>query len=368
MAEKTFAGKVGLQQRVFPFYRAPFIDSLAERCLGGLGFFAGSPRPSESIESGKQLQKANYTRANNQHLFSGPFYLCRQTNILDWLQSCRPDVLIVEANPRYLNTPAAVRWMHQNTKPVIAWGLGAPPVNGWLAPIRQSQRKRFLNQFDGVIAYSQTGANEYIQMGIPADRVFIAPNAATLAPTVPPPVREVGKRLSIVFVGRLQARKRLDLLLQVCAELPENIQPALTIIGDGPEKEGLSALAGQIYPQAVFTGTKISAELDPYFRQANLFVLPGTGGLAVQQAMASGLAVVVAEGDGTQSNLVTARNGWQVVPGSEADLHRVLLEAGKDFSRLSAMGMESFRIVKEEINIEKMVDAFITAIERVTEK
>ena len=41
-----------------------------------------------------------------------------------------------------------------------------------------------------------------------------------------------------------------------------------------------------------------------HFAGADLFVLPGTGGLAVQEAMSYALPVIVAKGDGTQEDLV----------------------------------------------------------------
>ena len=51
-------------------------------------------------------------------------------------------------------------------------------------------------------------------------------------------------------------------------------------------------------------------------------MLPGTGGLAVQQAMAHGLPVIVAQGDGTQDDLVRPENGWQIPPDDLAALTR----------------------------------------------
>ena len=77
----------------------------------------------------------------------------------------------------------------------------------------------------------------------------------------------------------------------------------------------MEALAKQIYPSAEFIGAKHGDELKPYFAEADLFVLPGTGGLAVQEAMSHGLPVIVAKGDGTQDDLVRAENGWQIPPG-----------------------------------------------------
>jgi glycosyltransferase involved in cell wall biosynthesis len=124
----------------------------------------------------------------------------------------------------------------------------------------------------------------------------------------------------------------------------------------------LEALASSIYPHTEFVGSRHGDELEPYYAMADLFVLPGTGGLAVQQAMAHGLPVVVAQGDGTQDDLVRARNGWQVIPGSLDSLVGALTTALADIPRLRLMGSESYRIVAEEINLEKMVGSFVTAL------
>ncbi|HLE92207.1 MAG TPA: glycosyltransferase, partial [Anaerolineales bacterium] len=94
----------------------------------------------------------------------------------------------------------------------------------------------------------------------------------------------------------------------------------------------------------------------------DLFVLPGTGGLAVQQAMSYGLPVVVAQGDGTQDDLVRKENGWQIPPDDFGALVSTMKEVLSDVTRLRKMGEESYRIVKEEINIEKMVETFVKAL------
>jgi glycosyltransferase involved in cell wall biosynthesis len=166
-----------------------------------------------------------------------------------------------------------------------------------------------------------------------------------------------------LFVGRLQARKRVDLLLHACAALPEAAQPKLWIVGDGPALAELKALANRVYPQAEFLGAWHGAELEPFF-SADLFVLPGTGGLAVQQAMAHGLPVIVAEGDGTQGDLVRPANGWLIPPDDLNALTNALHEALSDVSRLPIMGVESFRIVSQEVNLERMVDVFVSAVNR----
>jgi glycosyltransferase involved in cell wall biosynthesis len=265
--------------------------------------------------------------------------------------------LIVEANPRYLSTPAAVRWMHARGRMVIGWGLGAP---------KQSKVwRRFIRQFSAMISYSQRGADEYAALGFPREKIFVAHNSVSAKPTSSMPQRPLtfNLRQTLLFVGRLQARKRVDSLLRACAEMESN--PRLLIVGDGPERSALESLAREVYPSAEFIGAKHGVELKPYFEQADLFVLPGTGGLAVQEAMSYGLPVIVAKGDGTQDDLVRAWNGWQIQPEDYAALVSAIKNALSDRARLREMGKESFRIVSEEINIQKMVESFVTALNSV---
>ncbi len=360
-----FSRKLAIQQRVLTPYRAAFFDMLAESCENGLSVCAGVPRPEESIAVTDTLRIARYSFARNLHFFRGSLYLCYQRGLLHWLSDWNPDALIVEANPRYLSTPAAVRWMKRHGRPVLGWGLGAPPLSGPLAGLRQIRRLSLILQFDALLTYSRRGADEYAALGFPPNKIFVAPNAAAARPTRPAPSRPPAfdGQPRVLFVGRLQTRKRADLLLQACAALPEDLRPRLVIVGDGPERAALETLAKTIYPSAEFPGIKHGRELAAYFSAADLFVLPGTGGLAVQEAMSYGLPVIMGQGDGTNDDLVRFNNGWQL-QGPET-LGEVLREALSDVSRLREMGAESYRIVTEEANLEKMVDVFIEASDSV---
>lgn len=363
--------RLGVQQRVLPNYRAPFFDALASACPPGVSVFAGLPRPEEAIETRVELTEASLSQARNVHLGRGSYYLCFQRGLLSWLKEWDPGALIVEANPRYLSTPAGVRWMRSCGRPVIGWGLGAPASGGAFSGMRAAARRAFLSQFDVLVTYSQQGAQEYQQLGFSAEQVFVAPNAAARRPAHPIPVRPLTAlphQLTLLFVGRLQARKRVDLLLRACQRLPEELRPHLWVVGDGPERASLEKTARDVYPRARFLGARHGAELERLFVAADLFVLPGTGGLAVQQAMSFGLPVMVAEADGTQTDLVRPANGWQLPPGDVDTLVQSLSDALSDTPKLRRMGNESYRIASEEINLEHMVEVFARAVEAAQER
>lgn len=361
--------RLGIQQRVLPEYRAAFMEALADVCSGGLSVFAGQPLEKEAIAPAKMLRDVAWVQARNLYFLDpgSPLFLCWQRGFVDWLERWQPEVLVVEANPRNLSTRRSVRWMHAHQRPVLGWGLGAPALTGPLQALRSWERHSFLGVLDGVIAYSQRGAKEYLAAGLPAERVFVAHNAVARRPSEPPPDRPAGfdGRPVVLFVGRLQARKRIDLLLSACAGLPTALQPRLVIVGDGPDRAQMEAQAQEIYPSTEFPGARHGAELAAYFAQADLFVLPGTGGLAVQQALTYGLPVIVARGDGTQDDLVRSENGWLIQPDDLAALGSALAEALASPERLRRMGACGYRIVAEEVNLEQMAAVFVQAAEKV---
>lgn len=367
---RVVKSRVGIQQRVLPSYRVPFFDALAEQCENGLSIFFGNPRRHESIDSGALPRLARFFRGRNIHLFHGLLYSCWQAGLLRWLSMWQPQVLVMEANARNVLSRAAIAWVKARGGKVIGWGLGSPKPTGRFASIRMKLRRHFVSRFDALLTYSIQGAREYATLGYPDDRIFPAPNAVAPRPAHPMPERNLAYkdgRPVVLFVGRLQERKRVDALIRACAALTDK-KPVLRVVGDGPMLAALKALAWQVYPDTEFFGAQHGADLERHFREADLFVLPGTGGLAVQEAMSYGLPVMVGVADGTQVDLVRKENGWALANGTLEELTNRLDDALGDIQRLREMGQASYRIVSEEINLENMVAAFARAINMVSEK
>ncbi len=372
-----YPGRLGIQQRVVPDYRVEFFDLLAESCEGSLSVFAGDVLPQESIPASDTLKVAEYVKARNYHFrdIQSASYFLWQGELVNWLENWMPDVLIVEANPRYLSTSRGVHWMHVREKPVIGWGLGAPPIESpnsigksINSGIRNYLRRRLHNQIDAYIAYSHKGAREYREITNPDKPVYVAVNAVARRPVGPAHERkpEFDSRPIVLYVGRIQARKRLDNLIKACSDLPEELQPDLWIVGDGPDLEALKIYANETYPKAKFKGRKSGDELANIFKMADLFVLPGTGGLAVQEALSHALPVIVSEGDGTQRDLVKPDNGW-LIPSNDVDaLLETLKLALSNPARLRQMGICSYQIAQSEVNIEQMVNTFVNALNKTT--
>ena len=104
-----------------------------------------------------------------------------------------------------------------------------------------------------------------------------------------------------MYVGRLEANKRVDWLLRVLASLrPYRPDLVLHLVGDGPLRAQLEATcrAQRLEQQVVFEGALPPSEVAAALRRADLFVLPSayeSFGTAALEAMAAGLPVVASD-------------------------------------------------------------------------
>ncbi|MBA4029105.1 MAG: hypothetical protein C0475_08240 [Planctomyces sp.] len=365
--DAVFPGRVALIQTILAGFRVPLFERVAARCTGGLHVFSGRIPEGSGHTSGAGLRTAQHTLGHNASFLPTPLTLVFQRGVMDWLERTDPDILWCESNPRVVTTRRAVAWMRRRGRPVLGWGMGTMRLSRGFDSLRALALGRLVRSFDAMVCYGSQAKRGYAQFGVNPERIWIAYNAMALRPTRPapqrPPVTDPAAwRPTVLFVGRINPEKRLDMLLHACAAVEPGRAPRLLIVGDGPSRAADQELASRVYPRAEFLGPKFGPELEPVFESADLFVLPGLGGLAIQQAMSYALPVISGEADGTQHDLLRPGNGWIVPPNDQAALTATLGDALSDPQRLRAMGQEGYRIVRDEINIERMADTVLDAL------
>lgn len=378
-----FTGRLSIIQRVLADYRKPFFESLAALPGLDLSIFAGKPLANEGLETANTLKNARLWNAGNRYYFIPNGYLCWQSGIRKWLREFAPDVLVVDTNPRLLSNKIAIRWMKKQRKPVLGWGLGELPRSGpaWQCWIRKTLAGRMVRSFDGMIAYSSKAAQDYANAGVLQDKIFVAHNAIDNSESekylaefglcndwVGPWKNVMGlhPELPIVlFVGRLLAQKKIDLLIKACAPLFPKCQ--LLIVGDGPAMKDLQAFAKPHERYIKFASHRKGEELAKCYMISDLFVLPGWGGLAVHQAMSYGKPVIASFGDGTERDLVhEGENGFLFYENDEMGLREKITILLEQWEKLSAMGKASLAIIRQEMNLDAMVAAFNNALIQTT--
>lgn len=173
----------------------------------------------------------------------------------------------------------------------------------------------------------------------------------------------------LLHVGRLVTQKRVNLLIEAMPVVLRSIPHArLTIVGDGPERGRFEELARSLGVGEVvrFVGAVYDPmELARHFLSASIFVLPGLGGLSINEAMFYGLAIVCSSGDGTEKFLVREGfNGTFFRTDDRRSLEESIARLMSDPDELRRMGMRSREIIDREVNITTVVERYVEAFGR----
>ncbi|MGH4138447.1 glycosyltransferase family 4 protein [Clostridium sp.] len=145
----------------------------------------------------------------------------------------------------------------------------------------------------------------------------------------------------VLFIGRLAKEKSVDIIINSMKELIVKIPNCkLLVVGDGPERENLEALAVQldIEKSVIFTGEKPWAEIGRYYQMGDVFVgasLTETQGLTFTEAMAAQIPVV-AKYDKNLDDLIQDKTNGRIFYNDE-DLAEILYEVLTDKEECTTM-------------------------------
>lgn len=200
----------------------------------------------------------------------------------------------------------------------------------------------FINQLQMVLPVSKNLAEHMANYGVrrPFHVMPNTVNCEVFYPATKKMDRSDGTR-HILAVARLSQIKRIDLLLQASSLLTRwNIPFHLTIIGDGPERQSLEAMAGHLNlgHQISFLGLKTKPEVADYMRQSDILVMTSdweNQPVVILEALASGLPVIAPRVGGIPE-ILPPECGRLVEPGniqSIAEEMAYLLNNLQDYSR-----------------------------------
>jgi glycosyltransferase involved in cell wall biosynthesis len=107
-----------------------------------------------------------------------------------------------------------------------------------------------------------------------------------------------------LVISRLVPYKRIDLAVLACTQL--NL--SLIIVGDGPDRARLEALAG---PTITFAGRASDAEVNDYASRCRALIFPGEEdfGMTPLEVNAAGRPVIAYKGGGAAETITEGLNG-----------------------------------------------------------
>lgn len=168
----------------------------------------------------------------------------------------------------------------------------------------------------------------------------------------------------IVSVGRLVGWKGLHLIIEALAELPPDVH--FLVIGEGPERQALQALAERlgVGARVRFAGRIAHAELPRWLACGDIFVQPSIGeeafGISVVEAMACGLPVLAADNGGMREIVVPGTTGYLLPPGDvvawRAALKEMLAAGGPEMGLAARRrAIDSFTWAANAAALERML-------------
>lgn len=272
------------------------------------------------------------------------------------LRQSQPDVVI-----SFIDTSNVLTLM-------ASWGLGLPVIVAERVDPRQfhigsvwNLLRSLLYRRAAAVVVQSSNIVGWASMFVGRNYVHVIPN-----PTNPELDRSVkasnrqGVGHTVVAMGRLARQKGFDLLIQAfgrCAA--KHVSWSLIIVGEGPDRASLEALAATIgiADRVRFTG----AVSDPFpiLRQADLFVLSSRyEGFpnVLLEAMVCGLAVISADCPTGPSEIIRDDVDGVLVPPNDVDALAI------DMDRLMADPVERQRLgtravdVVERFSIEKVMN------------
>ena len=150
----------------------------------------------------------------------------------------------------------------------------------------------------------------------------------------------------ILYAGKFLRRKNPHLLLEVFLELDFQKlgNPYLLFVGDGEMRGELQKKINYNSERVKFLGFQNQSQLPSYYELADVFVLPAERepwGLAVNEAMNCGTAVLVSDQCGCARDLINESCGIVVEAGNKEELLLALTKCLQDREQLGKMGKEA---------------------------
>ncbi len=277
---------------------------------------------------------------------------------LRFLIGFRPDVLQISLNRPWGSPWAMVGGVLMPGVHVVAVDHAPRPP----ASLRHRLYLRVVPRFVSAhVATGETSAATVARLVGTRSRLEVIPPGVMDLKLNPAPHASPGPVIGTL--ARLDAEKRIDLLMSVLHDLP---YLRAVIVGDGDEREALAHLASGlgVSDRVEFTGW--SDEARQQLRRFDLFVLPSrleAVPLSIIEAMLAGLPVVATRVGGV-AELVTEDTGVLVAPDDASALTQAIDRLLSDPALMRRLGDAGRRQALAHFSAEFMVARFADLYDR----
>ena len=242
MNKKT---NVILQYLSLPDYRRSLFSKLSEDQRINFEIVCGKTSPYPFLKNYSPPQSTKVTYIHNKYFRIGKTTFTWQKNVLKTIINRKPNcVIMLGVDPTILsNFPLFIYLKLMGVK-ILWWSHGTLGHQGLFGKFFRILFYRFS---DGILLYGEDGVKRLIKYNIDEQKLFVVNNCINNESYKDPPINSLKKKIKIVFSGRLETRKKLEILIQAVKIFKERkILVELDILGAGPSQRSLKTLVYEI--------------------------------------------------------------------------------------------------------------------------
>ena len=165
----------------------------------------------------------------------------------------------------------------------------------------------------------------------------------------------------IIVVANFESFKDHPNLFQALRRLPSTLSVECLLVGDGPGRPAMEALATDLGVSERLRFTGFRHDVPALIRQSDLLVLPSLWepfGIAIIEAMLLGVPVVACRAGGVPEILTHDVSGLLVEPGDSAALATAIELALTDSTRAHRLIGEARKVAEDRFQATQMVRAY----------
>ena len=289
------------------------------------------------------------------------------------LRNAQPDVVVVSGWSTFASQ-AAIAWCRAHGVPYVllveSHDLG--PRTAWRRALKGAIVPRLVRGAANVLAVGTAARESVAARGATSIRLFAntIDVAAWTARARQLERRRADDDVAVLSVARLVPEKGIDDLIRAVAGAGD-ARLRLVVAGDGPVRQGLVDLAAELEVRLTILGHVEEAELAQTYVDADVFALLShhePWGVAVNEAAASGLPLLLSDRVGAAADLLAeGRNGFLVPAGDVRAAADALKRLAGDPALRSELGAHSRELVGGWA-YEPSVDNFVAAVREATSR
>jgi glycosyltransferase involved in cell wall biosynthesis len=267
------------------------------------------------------------------------------------VEQCHPDVVII-GGYSYLATWSTLAWAKLRNKPVALW-FQSNQADQPQSIAKDIVKRIFVGACDAGHVYGRS-SRAYLQyLGMSPASILVKRATVDSGLFMKRRAAFHSDFRRFVYVGRFSPEKNLPRLLEAFRMVRNQNKAQLVLIGYGPDEPLLRQKTQDLdlTKSVIFTGPKTQDEVSQALAESDCLVLPSLSepwGLVVNEALCTGIPVIVSDRCGCAPDLVSENTGWMFEAKDTGQLAEALATVCRlQLGRLQEMGQAAVELAVE---------------------